>query len=485
MRQMEQTCQQLDEERSKRAQLEKHASSQKAEIVKLKDRNIKLDRELNKALDNLKAREWEVKQLESKQDKTIVEHVHVLEEAKRVTDRQLAEAQAELQKNTSYIRSLEKARARLASEAEDLSRAAEHETRTRDKETRQFEERAKRALAEATEAKHAKDVAELQSRRKETELQSVREQLAYVEQQLAAVQKSKNNLEAELTTLADEIQTPTSTAKIRRDYEFKIARLQNELQDSEAAQLTAQRIKDIVERQHAEIRRFILSNGPQDEAFRARLLQELQQTEKGLHMELGSRARQDRVNGAQESRSVMNTPTKANNKPANGVIRNAKDLPDVPPSSSGQEERLKQQVKVLELQMVAGENVRRHLEASLRDMTADLESLDGSRQSLQTYKARLTKENARLVELLDEEAQVRRATEASHYDGLQNIWSKFHHSMSQEQESYARLEESRRALVNYSVLYSGCHDLTLFYLARTTTHYAGRIRGSTSTSTGA
>ena len=42
---------------------------------------------------DLKSREWEVKQLESKQDKTIVEHVHFLEEAKRVTDRQLADAQ--------------------------------------------------------------------------------------------------------------------------------------------------------------------------------------------------------------------------------------------------------------------------------------------------------------------------------------------------------------------------------------------------------
>jgi myosin heavy chain 9/10/11/14 len=59
-------------------------------------------------LTELKNREWEVKQLESKQDKTIVEHVHVLEEAKRVTDRQLADAQLELQKNAAYIRSLKK-----------------------------------------------------------------------------------------------------------------------------------------------------------------------------------------------------------------------------------------------------------------------------------------------------------------------------------------------------------------------------------------
>ena len=59
---------------------------------------MKYDQEINKILTELKNREWEVKQLESKQDKTIVEHVHVLEEAKCVTDRQLMDAEVELQR---------------------------------------------------------------------------------------------------------------------------------------------------------------------------------------------------------------------------------------------------------------------------------------------------------------------------------------------------------------------------------------------------
>ena len=69
----------------------------------------------------------EVRQLESRQDKTIVEHVHVLEEAKRVTDRQLVDAQKELESQAAYIRSLEKAKTRLTNEAEDLARATERE----------------------------------------------------------------------------------------------------------------------------------------------------------------------------------------------------------------------------------------------------------------------------------------------------------------------------------------------------------------------
>ena len=83
-RNMEANRRQLESEAAKRKQLEHAVASQKQEIIRLKDINVKLDRELNKALTELKAREWEVKQLEAKQDKTIVEHVHVLEEAKRV-----------------------------------------------------------------------------------------------------------------------------------------------------------------------------------------------------------------------------------------------------------------------------------------------------------------------------------------------------------------------------------------------------------------
>ena len=50
----------------KRNHAEKSLATQKTEIIRLKDINVKLDRELNKALTDLKNREWEVKQLESK-----------------------------------------------------------------------------------------------------------------------------------------------------------------------------------------------------------------------------------------------------------------------------------------------------------------------------------------------------------------------------------------------------------------------------------
>ena len=100
--------------------------------------------------------------------------------------------------------------------------------------------------------------------------------------------------------------------------------MQNELEQSETSQMTANRIKDIVERQHAEIRKLVLSSGPQDDNFRTRLLQELQQTESGLFKELGNRSQQLRDNEAAGSRSFPSTPTKISNKPTNGIVRNAR-----------------------------------------------------------------------------------------------------------------------------------------------------------------
>lgn len=449
VRQMDQTRQQLEEEKTKRHKFEKTASTQKAELIRVKDMNIKLDRELNKALDNLKAREWEVKQLESKQDKTIVEHVHVLEEAKRVTDRQLAEAQAELQKNNAYIRSLEKAKARLMSEAEDLTRAVEQGNRSRGKDNRQIEEKANKAVSEAIDAKRAKDAAEIEARRAQNELQAAKSELAFLEQQLASSNKSKQTLEAELTTLADEAATPSSLAKVRREYESRIAQLQRDLEEADNAQMTANRVKDLVERQHAEIRKLVLQTGPQDDAFKTRLLQELQQTEKGLLRELGGRTKQMQGLGSSPSPSPSQTPTKANNRPLNGILRSStKDLPGSPkPLDSRQVDKLKQQVQTLELQMAASERVRRHLESSLRELTAELQGLDGSKASIQSYKSRMQKENDRLNELLNEEAQSRRLSEANHLNGLQGMWDKFQSTIDQERESYSRLEESRKALV--------------------------------------
>jgi myosin protein heavy chain len=168
-------------------------------------------------------------------------------------------------------------------------------------------------------------------------------------------------------------------------------------------------------------------------------------------MEMSSRSRNLSENKTATVYTLANlTPTK------NGVTRARKEShPEPARTTDKQVTALKQQVQVLELRMAASERVRRHLETSIRDMTVDLENSDGSKQFLQQYRTRLAKENARLAELLEEEAQARRTAEAAQMDGVQAMWNKVQQTMADERESYSRLEESRKALVSpYSRLYA-------------------------------
>ena len=202
---METARKHLEKEAAKRLQLEKASSNQKAEIAILKDRNTKIERELNKALDDLKAREWDVKQLLSKQDKTIVEHVHVLEEAKRVTDRLLHEAQLELRRNEKFIRSLQSAKSKMASEAEDMAIKNERELRTKEKEVKLQHEKVNQALVGAEKERKGKEEAELQILRLQYELQQVQNHAKDVEALLdeaetdrTLLQKARRALQGEL-----------------------------------------------------------------------------------------------------------------------------------------------------------------------------------------------------------------------------------------------------------------------------------------------
>ena len=114
----------LESENKQRLKLEDDQLKRNSELTGLQDRLGRTERELLKVGTDFDAIDAEVRLLRSRENKTIVEHVHVLEAAKRLTDRQLAEAKLELQSLTVYVKSLEKTKAR---DAEDLSRQGERE----------------------------------------------------------------------------------------------------------------------------------------------------------------------------------------------------------------------------------------------------------------------------------------------------------------------------------------------------------------------
>ena len=117
--------------------------------------------------------------------------------------------------------------------------------------------------------RRAKEAAELTSRKLQFDLQTSQSQVADVTQQLVAVQQSKDKPETKLERLAGEADYPSSMAKMQRQYEARITDLENKLEDSNSAQVTAARIKEQVDCQHAHIRHLIMDNSPKDDHFRS------------------------------------------------------------------------------------------------------------------------------------------------------------------------------------------------------------------------
>ncbi|TEB25037.1 hypothetical protein FA13DRAFT_1259333 [Coprinellus micaceus] len=336
----------------------------------------------------------------------------------------------------------------MAGEAEDLQQEKERALRSREKSTKAQEEKAIKALQDLEKERRAKSDVELNLRRLQGDLKASQSQVAELADQLQAVQRSKENLENELERLVDETDANNSFAKLQRQYESKIAILEDQLSESDNARTTAVKIREHLERQHEEIRRLILHGGGKGDAdFQTRLLKELQLADEALNKEMAARAKVPRSSGAHELRPFNpSTPTK---RGPSSVVSSPAGLGATPSRREADKQvaALKQQVQVLELRMAASERVRHHLESSLREMTSELEKSDGSRQSLQHYKERLIKENAKLSELLKDEADARRSAETAQIDGVQAMWSKFQKSLAEEKENYTRLEESRRALL--------------------------------------
>ena len=374
-----------------------------------------------------------------------MEHVHVLEEAKRVTDRQLDEARLELQRQDAYIRSLEKSKSRMMSESEDTTRERDRqqvEIRTQARAIKSQEEKVRAALKELDAERRAREQVEVKVKRLQSDLQLAHTQVNDTAQQLHSTVKAKENLEQELTKLADEADT-NSVAKVQRQYESKISQLESQLEEALMSQDTAARIKEQVDRQHQEIRRLIMS-GPKDDAFRSRIMRELQLADEEMERAFLSRS-QRRVSS--DVRSMANvTPTKR----PNGILRVRKDSAPSSPRPSdkhAQVSALKREVQLLELQMAASTRVRHYLENLVKEMTSEMETSDGSKQSLEQYRSRLAQENAHLNQLLQEEAEARREAEAAQLKDIQTMWQKFQTTLLEERESYSRLEESRKALV--------------------------------------
>ncbi|KAK0549106.1 class II myosin [Tilletia horrida] len=212
------------------------------------------EKELAKLKDELKQTNTEMRKLQSMQSKTIVEHVHVLEEAKRYTDRQLADAQAKLQELASYTRTLEKSKARLISDNEDLNRqvtqmasvgpAKKAFSGADDTTVKRLEAQVKDLTLQARDAKRERDEAMSASRRKDLQLDD-------------------------------------ALSRSSRSYEARIAELEREVRNAHAARSNAfANLEDLVA---------YADPGMDDGSFRRRLLNELRAGNAAMEAEFAAK----------------------------------------------------------------------------------------------------------------------------------------------------------------------------------------------------
>lgn len=114
-RKMDKVSRDLMSEREKSSELQTRAHQTETGAQKLQERLTKLNVESQ-------VKDEEIALLRSRENKTIVEHVHVLEKAKNVTDRELAATKRERDELAVLVKSLDQHKARLISDIEDMAK---------------------------------------------------------------------------------------------------------------------------------------------------------------------------------------------------------------------------------------------------------------------------------------------------------------------------------------------------------------------------
>ncbi len=125
VRKIETATMDLRSETAKREQLERKTQAASIELGQARAFAEQAQHDLAQATLAIEARDADIAVLKSRENKTVVEHVHVLEKAKRLTDRELAETRQEKDRLVAIVRSFDNHRARSSAEHEELVRQHE------------------------------------------------------------------------------------------------------------------------------------------------------------------------------------------------------------------------------------------------------------------------------------------------------------------------------------------------------------------------
>lgn len=137
-RRMDSTSRQLVDESARRQHFEQQLLTSQLELAEYRNAISEAEREILKFTGDIKERDKEIALLRSRENKTIVEHVHVLESAKKYAEKQLHEQVGENRRLNGLLKNLEAQRNRLQGDMEDLQRQVEVAKVSKSKEARKM-----------------------------------------------------------------------------------------------------------------------------------------------------------------------------------------------------------------------------------------------------------------------------------------------------------------------------------------------------------
>lgn len=271
VRQVDDLKARLEAESSRRSLLENAGRQMDADLLAHKQAVSEHEKNASALRKELSLRSQELAKAISLQDKTIVEHVHVLEEAKKYTDRQLAEAQSRISEQNGYIQKLERTNRRLKSEGEDASR----ELQNVKADSRRSQADAG-AAADLAKERRARETAEATIKRLQSDLQAAKSS-ALTSTTMANVSRSRT---------VDSPTAPDNTAALRRQYDSRIAELEKQVSDSNAARTHMDRLKKQVEQRYADLTNIVQKDSTKGDSLKSQLLAELQSANSELDNEM-------------------------------------------------------------------------------------------------------------------------------------------------------------------------------------------------------
>ncbi|KAF9942315.1 hypothetical protein BGZ65_005099 [Modicella reniformis] len=481
-RQIDMLREELEEETQRRKQAETGRRELEMELEEL--RRLRDEDELCKAefVRKTSTQAAELDEIKFKHQSEALERTTELEEAKRRLEKTVADLQARTDGLVLTNSNIEKSKVRLTTEVEDLRIELDRDhaaTRAAEKVVKATEIQFAQAKEQAQVERHHRELAESTSRKLQTNIDSLNQDLEAKNQQITSLSRSKSELEKELSSLINEFGTSGKSAheveKLKRKMEAQIQELEGKYEEEKSLRYAAEELKRRFEEQLAESRRAMAADMEAKEG-------QFQETKKILLLEIDELGQQ-----VTEHMAAINELTKANKKQKEliddlslnrdtstrsktDMERNKKKLETTLREYQTRleaEERLRKNVEELasrherksnaiqsELETILDE--KETLDRANKQMATEIETLrqelgtgDDSKASLFEKVRKLERENQHLQELVDEEANTREmmaAAKKGDSSEIEYLTSKIRGEMEDQLQG---LEESRKAAVAF------------------------------------